>query len=276
MPRRRWIKLWTQETFYGTTTRELEPAERWVWLGFLALAGDSVEPGTICAAPGVPWTDKQLSDVLKAGPTILESAKTKMLNHGKITINEGIIHISNWEKYQSEYDRTKKYRGTIFSGPNATPKSTTQLNVEKDVEKVQENVSSIPDQTIPDQKTIHAVAAIDENMAKISHLYEDNIGRLTPLIAERLKDIVGEYPSGWFEEALKEAVELEHRNLKYIEKILERWQTEGFKAPRKREGGRSEQPRKRPKQERARPIIYIKGSGEDPGREDQGSLPRLR
>lgn len=151
MPRKRWIKLWTQETLYGTTTRELEPAERWVWLGFLALAGDSVEPGTICAAPGVPWTDRQLADVLKISLAVLKSAKTKMLNHEKITINEGIIHISNWKKYQSEYDRTKKYRDTIFPEPNATPKSTTQLNVEKDVEKVQKNVSPIPDQTRPEE-----------------------------------------------------------------------------------------------------------------------------
>ena len=267
MPRKRWIKLWTQETLYGTTTRELEPAERWVWLGFLALAGDSVEPGTICAAPGVPWTDKQLSDVLKVSLAVLESAKTKMLNHEKITINEGIIHISNWEKYQSEYDRTKKYRGTIFSGPNATPKSTTQLNVEKDVEKVQENVSSIPDQTRPDQKN-NTTTAREENLAKISKLYEDNIGRLTSVIGERLKDIAERYPTGWFEEALKEAVKLEHRNLKYIEAILERWQTEGFKTPKTRGGGHGGQPgkgvRSKPDQQRLRPIKRIDGqTGEE-------------
>jgi len=266
MTRKRWVKLWTQEVLYGTTTRELEPAERWVWLGFLALAGDSVEPGTICAAPGVPWTDKQLAHVLKVSPAVLESAKTKMLNHEKITINEGIIHISNWGKYQSEYDRTKKYRGTIFSGPNATPKSTTQLNVEKVVEKVQENVSSIPDQTRPDQKNTTATTATtarEENLAKISSLYEDNIGRLTSIIGERLKDIAEKYPAGWFEEALKEAVELEHRNLKYIEAILERWQTEGFKSPKKKGGGRGEQPRKgvrpKPRQTRLHPIKRIDG-----------------
>lgn len=254
MPRKRWIKLWTQETLYGTTTRELEPAERWVWLGFLALAGDSVEPGTICAAPEVPWTDKQLSDVLKVSPAVLQSAKTKMLKHEKITINEDIIHITNWERYQSEYERTKKYHGTIFPTANTTPKSTTKLKVEKRVE----NVSSIPDQTRPDQRNTTTTTTGEENLAKISSLYEDNIGRLTPTIAERLKDIAGEYPRGWFEAALKEAVGLEHRNLKYIEAILERWKVEGFKAPRKLERGKSSG--KEPRQERARPITYTKGS----------------
>jgi len=219
---------------YGTTTRELEPAERWVWLGFLALAGDSVEPGTICPAPGVAWTDKQLADVLKVSPAILQSAKTKMVNYGKITVNEGIIHICNWEKYQSEYERTKKYRSTIFPTENATEKSTTQENVVKGVE----NVSTIPDQTRPDQNNNITATATDENLAKISKLYESNIGRLTDVIAERLKDISEHYPPGWFEEALKEAVGLEHRNLKYVEAILERWKVEGFKAP-KLKGGKT-------------------------------------
>ena len=81
---------------------------------------------------------------------------------------------------------------------------------------------------------------------------------LTPVLDERLKDIAQKYPPRWFEEALKEAVELEHRNLKYIEAILERWQVEGFKAPKRTEGGRGEQPRKRPKQERVHPLKYIK------------------
>lgn len=258
MPRKRWIKLWTQETLYGTTARELEPAERWVWLGFLALAGDSVEPGTICVAPEVPWTDKQLGDVLKVSPAVLQSAKTKMLKHEKITINEGIIHITNWERYQSEYERTKKYRGTIFPTANAT----TKLEVEKGVE----NVSTIPDQTTPDQKN-NITTTAKGNLAKISSLYEDNIGRLTPTIAERLKDIAEEYPRGWFEEALKEAVGLEHRNLKYIEAILERWKVEGFKAPRKEgKGG------KQPRQERVHPIKYIRGS-EPVGPEDTEDMP---
>ncbi len=56
---------------------------------------------------------------------------------------------------------------------------------------------------------------------------------LTPVIGENLKDIEEKYSPRWFEEALKEAVKVEHRNLKYIEAILERWETEGFKALKK-------------------------------------------
>jgi len=72
-----------------------------------------------------------------------------------------------------------------------------------------------------------------KELAAASRLYEENIGMLTPAIAEGLKDVVCQYPAGWFEEALKEAVKSEHRNLKYILAILERWRVEGFKASRK-------------------------------------------
>ena len=95
-------------------------------------------------------------------------------------------------------------------------------------------------------------------LATISTLFEGNIGRLTSAIADRLKDIAEEYQPGWFEEALKEAVSLEHRNLKYIEAILERWKVEGFKSPRK--GGKAGE--QRPRQKRAKPITHIQGAGE--------------
>ena len=58
-------------------------------------------------------------------------------------------------------------------------------------------------------------------------LYEQNIGPLTPLISENLRDFEATYPPGWLEEAIGIAVTRNKRNLKYIEGILKRWQTDG-------------------------------------------------
>jgi DnaD/phage-associated family protein len=58
-------------------------------------------------------------------------------------------------------------------------------------------------------------------------LYEQNIGMLTPLIAEELRDAEVTYPATWIEEAFREAVSLNKRSWKYIHAILERWRTEG-------------------------------------------------
>jgi DnaD/phage-associated family protein len=58
-------------------------------------------------------------------------------------------------------------------------------------------------------------------------LYEQNIGGITPLIAADLQDAEQRYPAEWIEAAFREAVELNKRNWRYIQRILERWETEG-------------------------------------------------
>jgi DNA replication protein len=58
-------------------------------------------------------------------------------------------------------------------------------------------------------------------------LYEQNIGIITPMIAEELKEADKLYPPGWIEEAFKEAVALNKRSWRYIARILERWASEG-------------------------------------------------
>jgi DNA replication protein len=58
-------------------------------------------------------------------------------------------------------------------------------------------------------------------------LYEQNIGIITPIIAEELKEAEKIYPPQWIAEAFKEAVTLNKRSWKYIARILERWASEG-------------------------------------------------
>jgi len=58
-------------------------------------------------------------------------------------------------------------------------------------------------------------------------LYEQNIGMITPMIAEELKEAEKLYPLQWIEEAFKEAVTLNKRSWRYIARILERWASEG-------------------------------------------------
>jgi DNA replication protein len=73
------------------------------------------------------------------------------------------------------------------------------------------------------------VALIDDQPT-IFALYEANIGPLTPLIADTLKDAESTYPYDWIAEALRIAVELNRRSWRYVEAILKRWATEGKSA----------------------------------------------
>jgi DNA replication protein len=71
-------------------------------------------------------------------------------------------------------------------------------------------------------------ALIDaEEPPDIFTLYEQNIGMLTPMIAEELRDALKLYAEAWIRDAIKEAVNHNKRKWSYISAILERWTAEG-------------------------------------------------
>ncbi len=60
-------------------------------------------------------------------------------------------------------------------------------------------------------------------------LYEENVGMLTPMIAEELLEAEKLYPQDWIGEAIKEATKQRVHKWSYISAILERWAREGKK-----------------------------------------------
>lgn len=66
------------------------------------------------------------------------------------------------------------------------------------------------------------------NRPNIFRLYEENIGALTPLVADMLKDAETEYPAEWIAEAMQLAVKANARKWNYVEAILKRWKEEGY------------------------------------------------
>ena len=68
-------------------------------------------------------------------------------------------------------------------------------------------------------------------------LYEQNIGLLTPMIAEELRDAERHYPADWIADAFREAAAMNKRNWKYVLAILERWRTQGKDSGRGRAEG---------------------------------------
>jgi len=74
------------------------------------------------------------------------------------------------------------------------------------------------------RQPIHLV----EEKPNIFKLYEENIGVITPMMAEILKDDEATYPASWIEKAIRIAVAQNVRTWKYVQAILKRWETEGF------------------------------------------------
>jgi DnaD/phage-associated family protein len=82
----------------------------------------------------------------------------------------------------------------------------------------------------------------DEALASISKAYESEIGPLTPMIADDLKDAAKTYPLQWALDAIHEAAVQNKRGWKYCLAILERWKRQGNQQTAKpaRTNGRSQ------------------------------------
>lgn len=106
----RWIRLWTKETFYGTTFQELNAEERGIWFSLLVMAGlGEPEEGKIQLRKGIGYPMDSLAIVLNSPTETVKIALKKLQEYKKILIDEkGIIAIISWEKYQTEYARYRK------------------------------------------------------------------------------------------------------------------------------------------------------------------------
>ena len=77
------------------------------------------------------------------------------------------------------------------------------------------------------RKSAGILSAPPVERPNVFKLYEENIGPLTPLIADALKDAEELYQAGWIMDAIELAVKNNKRNWKYCEAILKRWKEEG-------------------------------------------------
>ena len=72
-----------------------------------------------------------------------------------------------------------------------------------------------------------AEVVADEPRPTIFELYEQNIGLLTPLLADELSEAERTYPAAWIEDAFREAVAANKRSWRYVKRVLETWAVRG-------------------------------------------------
>ncbi len=76
-----------------------------------------------------------------------------------------------------------------------------------------------------DEPARHQIS--DSALAEISRAYEEEIGMLTPMIADDLKAVAGVMPVQWILDAIHEAAVQNKRGWKYVLAILTRWKAQG-------------------------------------------------
>jgi DnaD/phage-associated family protein len=102
------------------------------------------------------------------------------------------------------------------------------LNTQRDreaVARIQNGEIHLPELEIKPLAT----EVSNEPQPNIYALYEENIGLLTPMIAEELKEAEKLYPEQWIKDAIKEAVKANKRSWRFVAYLMERWATEGKK-----------------------------------------------
>lgn len=114
-----------------------------------------------------------------------------------------------------------KLRLEISGGPEDAYFVNNEIG-RKTIDRIREG--ELPQLALIPKKNERAEA---EPASNIFGLYEQNIGMLTPMIAEELQQAEKLYPLEWIESAFREAVSLNKRSWKYISRILERWAIEG-------------------------------------------------
>ena len=88
-------------------------------------------------------------------------------------------------------------------------------------------IEMLKDGSLSIQSTIENPVKLIHAQPNIFKIYEENIGVITPVIANALTELEKEYPLNWIVEAIQEAVKNNVRKLRYIEVILKNWQEEG-------------------------------------------------
>ncbi len=75
------------------------------------------------------------------------------------------------------------------------------------------------------------VVGLEKERPNIYLLYEQNIGMITPMLAEKLRQAERDYPEAWIRDAFGLAVERNKRSWSYIHSILRNWAQYGKDTP---------------------------------------------
>jgi len=110
MAPKKWVKLWVSEGLRGTIRFDFTPEERGIWYDLLMMAGDSRHDGFIAPNDRQPYPDEWIAATLNVPLKLFKRVITKCIETERIEMTAVGYRVSNWSKYQSEYDRQKKYR----------------------------------------------------------------------------------------------------------------------------------------------------------------------
>lgn len=237
-----WLKMWT-EWVHDAKMLSLTLAEQGAWWRLVTLAQECDAEGHIIKGNGCPLTVDEMCTCLHIQSSkdrqVFQSMIDKMNSQKSLEWHADTLVVVNFAERQSTVpsatkqavrERVRRYRERQRETEKLLPPLTTPSITEGEGEGEQSRAEG------------NAVTAVTPEaiLAEIVKFYESEIGLISPIFGEKLKDFAENYqgPVEWIRDAFAEAARHNARNWAYVEAVLDRWQREG----RHRE--REEKPRK--------------------------------
>ena len=214
----KWIKL-TTDIFDNRKIKQIEclpegDAIIVIWLKLLCLSGNINDSGLIYFTKELPYTDQMLATQFGRPLTTVQLALKTFEQFGMVEVIDNILHISNWEKYQSadklseirEYNRLAKQKSRAkqkllqqsVNDMSMTSQPCQGTDIDKDIDKDKEE----------DNKEIHKEK---NNYQQIIDLYNSicvslpSVRSLSEARKKAIKARLNIYTVDDFEEVFKNA-----------------------------------------------------------------------
>lgn len=196
------------------------------------------------AASNEPFNDKRLSwearglmGYLLSKPDNWEVRKGDLEEQGPAKDHKIRRMLAELRKYGymnririSNPDGTFTWITEVYESPSQNPKAS------KDVIKQSSGGKSTSGSSTSG-KSPNILSTNDEQVGalkQITNAYESEIGLITSMIADELKDASTSYPLKWILDAIHEAAVQNKRGWKYCLAILKRWKAQGNQEPAKK------------------------------------------
>ena len=219
----KWIKLLTSlpddEKIKLIEAMPDRDAIFYIWIRLLIQAGKCNSRGYIYLAPDIPFTAENFSTLFNRSLNTIRLALSTFEQLRMIEIHEnGLLYIPRFPEIQNTDGLNKiredgrlrqtKYRQShkMISDALGNEKITLPNDTEQEQEQEEEKNTTETNDNNSDGEVFTS--------------YDENIGKLSPLIVDELKDAIEQYGSDKVTEAIGIAVKANAKNVRYIMGVL--------------------------------------------------------
>ncbi|MGF3072765.1 phage replisome organizer N-terminal domain-containing protein [Facklamia sp. P13069] len=219
-----------------------------IWIQMLCLAGKINDGGMIYMGQNLAYSDEMLATILGHPINIMRAALNTLEQFSMIEINDdGMIDIVNWEKHQStdkmsqiksknrerqqKYYYRQKLREMGFHNKDMPDELDDLIELYKkpNVRLTLANATEVRSKKLEDRSKKIEVRNNNNDLQSIVNFYQENIGQASSFVIDSLRDWSEMISPDVVMEAIKVAIEMNIKNMKYINGVLKNWLSRNVK-----------------------------------------------